>query len=84
MSAIRTAKDSSERLSPSFDSYGGAAPRNYELYFVPAVAAPLAVDLVAAASLTPGENVLDLACGTGGLRGLRPSVWAQRRSMQQT
>jgi ubiquinone/menaquinone biosynthesis C-methylase UbiE len=29
------------------------------------VAAPLAVDLVAAASLTPGENVLDLACGTG-------------------
>ena len=29
------------------------------------MAAPLAVDLVEAASLTPSENVLDLACGTG-------------------
>ena len=65
MSAVRTAKDSSDRLSPSFESYGGAAPRNYERYFVPAVAAPLAIDLVDAASLTPGESVLDLACGTG-------------------
>ena len=67
MSAVRTAKDSSERLSPSFESYQGPAPRNYERYFVPAVAAPLAIDLVAAASLTPGENVLDLACGTGAV-----------------
>ncbi len=65
MSAIRTARDSSYRLSPSFESYGGAAPRNYERYFVPAVAAPLAIDLVDAASLTPGERLLDLACGTG-------------------
>jgi SAM-dependent methyltransferase len=65
MSAVRTAKDSSDRPSPSFESYGGAAPSNYERYFVPAVAAPLAIDLVDAASLTPGENVLDLACGTG-------------------
>ena len=65
MSAMRTAKDSPDRSSPSFDNYGGAAPRNYELYFVPAVAAPLAVDLVEAASLTPTDNVLDLACGTG-------------------
>ena len=65
MGAVRTAKDSSDRPSPSFESYGGAAPRNYERYFVPAVAAPLAIDLVDAASLTPGENVLDLACGTG-------------------
>lgn len=65
MGAMRTAKDSSDPPSPSFESYGGAAPRNYERYFVPAVAAPIAVDLVEAASLTPSENVLDLACGTG-------------------
>ena len=65
MSAVRPAKESSERLSPSFESYGGAAPSNYERYFVPAVAAPLAIDLVDAASLTPGQRVLDLACGTG-------------------
>ena len=84
MSAIRTAKDSPDRLSPSFDSYGGAAPRNYELYFVPAVAAPLAVDLVEAASLTPGENVLDLACGTGVVARVAATVWARRRSMRQT
>ena len=66
MSAVRPAKESSEGLfSSSFESYGGAAPSNYERYFVPAVAAPLAGDLVDAASLTPGERVLDLACGTG-------------------
>ena len=65
MSAVRPAKESSERLFPSFESYGGAAPSNYERYFVPAVAAPLAGDLVDAASLIPGERVLDLACGTG-------------------
>ena len=65
MSALRPAKDSSEGLVPSFESYGGAAPGNYERYFVPAVAAPLAGDLVEAASLTPSDNVLDLACGTG-------------------
>jgi ubiquinone/menaquinone biosynthesis C-methylase UbiE len=65
MNAVRTADDSSDRLSPSFESYGGPAPSNYERYFVPVVAAPLAIDLVDAASLTPGESVLDLACGTG-------------------
>ena len=65
MSAVRPAKESSEGLFPSFESYGGAAPDNYERYFVPAVAAPLAGDLVDAASLTPGQRVLDLACGTG-------------------
>jgi SAM-dependent methyltransferase len=65
MGAVRPAKELSEGLFPSFESYGGAAPSNYERYFVPAVAAPLAGDLVDAASLTPGERVLDLACGTG-------------------
>lgn len=46
-------------------AYGGSAPENYERYFVPAIAAPLAADLIGTAALRPGERVLDVACGTG-------------------
>jgi ubiquinone/menaquinone biosynthesis C-methylase UbiE len=46
-------------------AYRGSAPENYERYFVPAIAAPLAHDLVDIAALRPGERVLDVACGTG-------------------
>lgn len=45
--------------------YQGTGPENYEKYFVPAIGSPLAKDLVAAASLRPGERILDVACGTG-------------------
>ena len=38
---------------------------NYERFFVPAIGAPMAEDLVGAAGLQPGERVLDVACGTG-------------------
>jgi ubiquinone/menaquinone biosynthesis C-methylase UbiE len=38
---------------------------NYERYFVPSIGAPVAADLMEAASLRPGERVLDAACGTG-------------------
>ena len=38
---------------------------NYERYFVPAIGAPMAEDLIEAAALQPGERVLDVACGTG-------------------
>jgi ubiquinone/menaquinone biosynthesis C-methylase UbiE len=38
---------------------------NYERYFVPAIGAPLASDLISRAALRPGERVLDVACGTG-------------------
>ena len=51
--------------APSFEAYGGTAPENYERYFVPAIGLPLALDLVELAAPTPGERVLDLACGTG-------------------
>jgi ubiquinone/menaquinone biosynthesis C-methylase UbiE len=54
-----------EAAKPSFESYGGTGPENYERYFVPAVAAPLAAGLIETAGLQPGERVLDLACGTG-------------------
>jgi ubiquinone/menaquinone biosynthesis C-methylase UbiE len=54
-----------EAMKPSFESYGGTGPQNYERYFVPSIGAPLAADLVETAALQPGERVLDVACGTG-------------------
>lgn len=42
-----------------------AIATNYEQYFVPAVAEPVARVLLRAAALQPGERVLDVACGTG-------------------
>lgn len=46
-------------------AYGGNPPANYERFFVPAIGAPLATDLVRVTALRPGERVLDVACGTG-------------------
>jgi ubiquinone/menaquinone biosynthesis C-methylase UbiE len=45
--------------------FSGNAADNYQRYFVPAIGAPLAADLVDAAALQIGERVLDVACGTG-------------------
>jgi hypothetical protein len=47
-------------------THGGSAPENYERYFVPAIGAPLAADLVDTAALRPGERVLDVACAPRG------------------
>jgi len=49
----------------SFGTYSGSPPENYARYFVPAIGAPLADDLIRLAKLGPGERVLDVASGTG-------------------
>jgi ubiquinone/menaquinone biosynthesis C-methylase UbiE len=43
----------------------GSAPELYERYLVPAITAKWADDLVARAQPCAGEEVLDVACGTG-------------------
>jgi ubiquinone/menaquinone biosynthesis C-methylase UbiE len=48
----------------SYRHYSGTAAENYERYFVPVIAAPVAHDLLSAVALHPGERVLDVACGT--------------------
>lgn len=46
-------------------SYAGSSAENYQRFFVPAIGAPVAKDLIAIADLQPSERVLDVACGTG-------------------
>ena len=45
--------------------HGVTLPENYERFFVPAIGAPLAADLVREAEVRSGDRVLDVACGTG-------------------
>ena len=57
----------------------GNVPENYERYLVPSIFAPWAHDLIEASTLRPGECVLDIACGPGLWRELRPALSAAKR-----
>lgn len=47
------------------ETFGGNPAENYQRYFVPAIGAPVAQDLIEVARLQPSERVLDAGCGTG-------------------
>ena len=56
----------------------GNVPENYERHLVPSIFAPWAHDLIEAATLRPGERVLDVACGTGIVARTSPTTLALR------
>jgi ubiquinone/menaquinone biosynthesis C-methylase UbiE len=51
----------------TYRRYAGTAAQRYQDFFVPAIATPVAEELVRVAALRPGERVLDAACGTGAV-----------------
>lgn len=56
----------SSKSKQHFDkAYGGNSAENYQKYFVPVIGEPIANDLIKAANIKEGENVIDIACGTG-------------------
>src|SRR3546814_14253446 len=61
-----------EMAGQPFGGAGGASPRaHYQRFFVPAIGAPLAADLVRNAGPREGERVVDVACGPGVVSGPR-------------
>ncbi|GAA4467662.1 methyltransferase domain-containing protein [Nibrella saemangeumensis] len=66
-------------MDPSRIAFQGAIPENYETYLGPYLFEPYAQDLVVRIQ-SPGEAVLELACGTGRVtRHLRQHVPASTR-----
>src|SRR3546814_20922707 len=52
-------------VQPCGGAGGASPPENYQRFFVPAIGAPFAADLVRNAALREGDRVLAVACGTG-------------------
>lgn len=65
----QTDKSTNQKMKKSKSPYGeifsANAAENYEHFFVPVIGKPLAKELVNLADLRQGEQVLDVACGTG-------------------
>ena len=57
----------------------GSAPELYEKYLVPAITTKWAEDIVGRAQPRCGEDVLDVACGTGVVARLVSKRMAQGR-----
>ncbi|MGH2755851.1 MAG: class I SAM-dependent methyltransferase [Actinomycetota bacterium] len=54
------------QTTTAYEKYAGNPPPvNYERYFVPDIGLPSARPLLGAAALRKGQEVLDVACGTG-------------------
>ncbi len=51
--------------SATYRNYTGSSAELYESFFVPAIATPVSGELLAAANLSAGQRVVDVACGTG-------------------
>jgi SAM-dependent methyltransferase len=62
---------------PFGEAYAGNAAENYQRYFVPAIGAPVAHDIIKVAALRPNERVLDVACGTGVVARLASELIGQ-------
>lgn len=57
--------DEHRATAASYRNFSGPAAELYQSFFVPAIAMPVSGELLGAARLSPGERVLDVACGTG-------------------